>query len=223
MIKAGSVRHRDEGGNIPAMTTIDTIEMGRVVAILRGDFRETLSTVAAGLAAAGVTAIEVTLNSTDAMAMVRRLADGFGGRLAVGAGTVLTVDEVARVADAGARFVVSPNCNAAVIRETKRRGLVSVPGCFTPTEVIAAFDAGADAAKLFPAGCLGPGYVKALRGPLGDVRVVPTGGVTPELARAYRQVGAWAIGVGSELIGPDVEATRARASAFVAAMRVESN
>jgi len=206
---------------MPTMTTIDTIEVGRVVAILRGDFRHNLSTVAEGLAAAGVTAIEVTLNSTDALAMVHKLANGFGDRLAVGAGTVLTVEEVARVADAGARFVVSPNCNAAVIRETKRRGLVSVPGCFTPTEVIAAFDAGADAAKLFPAGCLGPGFVKALRGPLDDVRVVPTGGVTPDLARVYRQAGAWAVGVGSELIGPDVDATRARAGAFVAAMRLE--
>jgi Entner-Doudoroff aldolase len=198
---------------------IARIESGRVIAILRGDFRASVTRIAEALALAGVTAVEATLNSPGVIELIATLVKQFGDRMAVGAGTVLKTQDVGRVADAGGQFIVSPNCNAAVIAHTKVLNLVSIPGCFTPTEVIAAIDAGADAIKLFPAGSLGPGYVKALRGPLGDVRLVPTGGVTPELARDYQRAGAWAVGVGSELIGPDVEAIEPRARAFVEAMR----
>ena len=198
---------------------LSRIEASRVITILRGDFRDTISRLAHILADAGLTAVEATLNSTDPLRLIKTLVAEIGDRAVIGAGTVLTPDDVSRVADVGAQFIVSPNFNTTVVARTKKLNLVSVPGCFTPTEVVAALDAGADAIKLFPATHLGPSYVKALRGPLNHVRLVPTGGVTPENAREYRAAGAWAIGVGSELIGPDLDAISPRAAAFVAAMR----
>jgi Entner-Doudoroff aldolase len=207
---------------VPATQTIARIEASRVITILRGDFRDTISRLADSLASAGISAIEATLNSTDPLRIIRGLVDQLGDRIAIGAGTVLTPDDVSRVADVGAQFIVSPNFNSAVVTQTKKLNLVSLPGCFTPTEVVAALDAGADAVKLFPATHLGPSYLRALRGPLDSVPLVPTGGVTPELAREYRAAGAWAIGVGSELIGPDLDAIPARAAAFVSAMKVIS-
>lgn len=204
--------------------TIQHIEAGRIIAILRGDFAGREEDIVAAMIAGGLTAVEVTLNSRDAFAAINRLANRFGSQMAVGAGTVLTPNEVLRAADAGAQFIVSPNRDVAVIEETKKRGLISLPGCFTPSEVVEAINAGADAAKLFPANSLGPAFVKALRGPLPSVRTVPTGGVTAELAREYFAAGAWAIGAGSELIGKDLfvadglEKLRQRTAAFVNAI-----
>lgn len=205
--------------------TIKQIETGKIVAILRGDFSGREEELVAAMIAGGLTAVEVTLNSRDVMAAINRLAKRFGSEIAVGAGTVLTPNEVLRAADAGAQFIVSPNRDLAVIEQTKKLGLVSLPGCFTPSEVVEAINAGADAAKLFPANSLGPAFVKALRGPLPQIRTVPTGGVTAELARDYFAAGAWAIGAGSELIGKDwfaeggLERLRERAAAFVTAGR----
>jgi Entner-Doudoroff aldolase len=203
---------------VSASEIIQRIEHGRVIAILRGDFRENGLAIASALADAGVSAIEITMNSPGVLELIATLSAAVAERVAIGAGTVLKPDEVANVARAGAKFIVSPNCNPVVIAHTKRLGLVSIPGCFTPTEVIAALDAGADAIKLFPATNLGPAYIKALRGPLNDVRLVPTGGVTPELAKEYRVSGAWAIGVGSELTRGGSSQIRSRAAEFVQAM-----
>ncbi len=190
---------------------------------MRGDYGAIAEEIVAATSDVGLTAVEVTFNSPGVLEMIRRLAARFGDRMAVGAGTVLKPSEVEQAADAGARFIVSPNLNLEVISTTKRLGLVSLPGCFTPSEIVTAIDAGADAAKLFPASSLGVGFVKALRGPLPDVRVVPTGGVTPEMARQYFDAGAWAVGVGSELVSKDVFAVggldrlRERAGAFAVA------
>jgi Entner-Doudoroff aldolase len=203
--------------------TIEQIAKGRVIAILRGDYGTIAEDIVAAMREAGLSAVEVTFNSPGVLDTIRRLAGRFGDRMAVGAGTVLKPIEVEQAAEAGARFIVSPNLNPAVVEATKRFGLVSLPGCFTPSEVVAAMDAGADAAKLFPASSLGVGFVKGLHGPLPDVRVVPTGGVTPEAARQYFDAGAWAVGVGSELVSQDVFAAggldrlRERAAAFAAA------
>jgi len=204
---------------------IERIEAGRIVAILRGDFSGREEEIVNALIEAGITAVEVTLNSPGAFDSIKRLSTGFGRPIAVGAGTVLLPAEVERAAGAGARFIVSPNRDSSVIEATKRLGLVSLPGCFTPSEIVEALDMGADAVKLFPAQCLGVDFIKALRGPLPNVRMVPTGGVTPEGARGYVAAGAWALGVGSELIGKDVmndkgfESLRRRASDFVEAAR----
>lgn len=204
---------------------IEAIARGRIIAILRGEFGGREVEIAGILLEAGVTAIEVTLNSPGAIRSIKSLADGFGSRMAVGAGTVLSREEVEKVNDAGARFIVSPNRDFRVIEATRRCNLVSIPGCFTPSEAIEAIGAGADAIKLFPASSLGPSFVRAMRGPLPDIRLVPTGGVTMTTAREYLEAGAWAVGVGSELVGADVpglnglDRLRERAKAFVDATR----
>ncbi|HZF40576.1 MAG TPA: bifunctional 4-hydroxy-2-oxoglutarate aldolase/2-dehydro-3-deoxy-phosphogluconate aldolase [Blastocatellia bacterium] len=204
---------------------IERIEVGRIVAILRGDFGGREEEVVDALVECGITAVETTLNSPGAFDSINRLAARFGSRIAVGAGTVLRPEEVERAAGAGAGFIVSPNLSARVIEITKRLGLVSLPGCFTPSEILEALGAGADAVKLFPAQCLGPDFIKAMRGPLPNVRMIPTGGVTPEAVRGYIDAGAWALGVGSELIGKDFvndggfESLRRRASDFAEAAR----
>src|SRR5215468_3582199 len=148
---------------------IEQIEAGRIVAILRGDFGGREEEIVGALVESGITAVEATLNSPGAFDSINRLAARFDSRIAVGAGTVLRTEEVERAAGAGARFIVSPNLNARVIEITKRLGLVSLPGCFTPSEIVEAMSLGADAVKLFPAQSLGLGFIKAMRGPLPNV------------------------------------------------------
>jgi 2-dehydro-3-deoxyphosphogluconate aldolase/(4S)-4-hydroxy-2-oxoglutarate aldolase len=214
------------------VATLRTMETGRIIAILRGDPGLPDEALAAALADGGVTALEITMDSPDAIARIERLARVAGGRLAIGAGTVRTRDQVSEAAVAGATFIVSPNRDIAVIHAAVARGLVACPGCFTPSEIVEAIDAGAQTVKLFPAQVLGPAFVRAVRAPLGEIRLVPTGGITPELVRAYRDAGAWAFGVGSELVGRAVRAgdasgdvdralerIRERARAFVEAAR----
>jgi 2-dehydro-3-deoxyphosphogluconate aldolase / (4S)-4-hydroxy-2-oxoglutarate aldolase len=208
-----------------APLTFEQIAAGRLIAIMRGDFGGRESEIVAVLYETGFTAVEVTLNSPGALTTIQQLSTQFGGQMAIGAGTVLTVQAVELAARAGARFIVSPNRDVAVIAATKRHGLVSLPGCFTPSEIVEALDAGADAIKIFPATTLGPAYIKAVRAPLQQARLVPTGGVTPEKAREYFAAGAWALGIGSELVGKDVwqsgnfDLLQRRAAEFVSAVK----
>lgn len=207
--------------------TLSKIEAGRVVAIIRGDFGGREEEMVAAMLDGGLTAVEVTLNSPNALDSISRLSKRFGSRIAIGAGTVLKVSEVEEAANAGACFIVSPNRDVQVIEATKRLEMISLPGCYTPSEIVEAINAGADAAKLFPATSLGVGYVKALRGPLPHIRVVPTGGVTPEMAREYFAVGAWAVGIGSELVSKEIlnaglDKLRERTAAFIAAGKSEN-
>lgn len=203
---------------------ISTISRGRVVVIMRGDFRGHEKEVVEVIFDAGIRAVEVTLNSPAALSAIELLAARFGSDMAVGAGTVLKPEEVEQAASAGARFIVSPNRDVRVIETTKRSDLVSIPGCFTPSEIVEAMHAGADAIKIFPASSLGSTFVRAMLGPLSNIRMVPTSGVTPEIAREYISAGAWAVGVGSELVSEDallpggLDALRSRAAAFVAAV-----
>lgn len=204
--------------------TLDLIGIGRVVAILRGDFGGGDDAIAGALASRGVTSLELTIDSPDALARIARLADRQRGRMAIGAGTVLTPEQAVAAADAGASFIVSPNRDRAVIQSAVAAGLVALPGCQTPSEIVEAMAAGAQAVKLFPAEVLGPTFLRALRGPLPGLRLVPTGGVTPALAAEYRAAGAWAVGVGSDLVGRggtgivDTAGIGQRAAAFVEAM-----
>jgi 2-dehydro-3-deoxyphosphogluconate aldolase/(4S)-4-hydroxy-2-oxoglutarate aldolase len=203
------------------------IGAGKIVAILRGDYRALDLEIASVLYESGITAIEVTLNSPGAFVAIERLTVGVGDKLSIGAGTVLSEDQVFRAAGSGARFIVSPNCNLKVIAASKRSGMISIPGCFTPSEICEALDAGADAVKLFPATSLGSSFVRAIRSPLGEVRLIPTGGVTADMAREYLTAGAWALGVGSELFSSDLLAPgglvrlRAKAETFVNAVRTQ--
>ena len=191
-----------------------------VVAILRGVTPAEVLDVAAVLHEAGVRVIEVPLNSPQAFDSIARLAATWGGRVLVGAGTVLTPEDVDRVADAGGRLVLAPNFDAAVVRQTKARGLLSVPGVATPSEGFAALAAGADALKLFPTEMLGPAVLKAWRAvfPPGTA-MLPVGGVGVANLAAFKAAGAAGAGIGSSLYAPGVtlDELGRRARALVAA------
>lgn len=192
-----------------------------LVAIIRGVEPEEAEAVGGALVDAGVRIIEVPLNSPRPFDSIERLARRFGAEALIGGGTVLDSGDVARLADAGGRIVVSPNTDASVIRATVAAGLVSSPGYFTPTEAFAALGAGAHALKLFPAEAGSPALVKAHRAVLP--RAVPlliVGGVTPEGMAAYRAAGADGFGLGGALYRPGLGAEEVgqRARSFIAAL-----
>jgi 2-dehydro-3-deoxyphosphogluconate aldolase/(4S)-4-hydroxy-2-oxoglutarate aldolase len=205
--------------------TIDAIADSGVTAVLRGIDEDDILSVARAIHEGGVRSIELTADAThypDMIAAVEReLADTDA---IVGAGTVMDAAAARDVIAAGAEFVLAPNVNEAVIETCNRAGVVSVPGVMTPTEADRAMAAGADALKLFPASTVGPGHVGALRGPLGDVRILPTGGVSPENVAEYFEAGAFAVGAGSALVNDDAieredwDAVRESAAEFVAAV-----
>jgi 2-dehydro-3-deoxyphosphogalactonate aldolase len=192
-----------------------------LVAILRGLTPEEAEGVGEALIAAGVRIIEVPLNSPDPLDSIARLAARFGGEALIGAGTVLTPADAARVAEAGGGLIVAPNTDPRVIRAAKAAGLASAPGCFTPSEAFAALEAGADALKLFPAEAAPPAVVKALRAVLPRaVPLIAVGGITPAAMAAYRAAGADGFGLGSALYAPGMTAAEvgARARSFVTAL-----
>lgn len=175
-----------------------------IIAIVRGDFRGRLLPMAEVLIEAGVPAIEVTMNSPDALVAIKELAQEVGDRLLVGAGTVIDPDDVNQIAAAGGRFIVAPNVDKAVVKSANEAGLLAIPGAYTATEIVKAWHWGADLVKFFPASVGGPGYLKALRGPLSHIPLVPTGGISAGNAAAFMAAGAAALGVGGSLVNPDV-------------------
>jgi 2-dehydro-3-deoxyphosphogluconate aldolase/(4S)-4-hydroxy-2-oxoglutarate aldolase len=157
----------------------------------------------------GVTVIEVTMTVPGAIGVIRSLREKYGDRLLLGAGTVLDAQQCAAAIEAGAEFVVSPSLHREVISRTKELGKVSIPGALTPTEVVTAWNAGADYVKIFPCSAVGgPSYLKALKAPLPHIPLIPTGGVTLETATQYLKAGATALGVGSDLVNAAVLAQR---------------
>jgi 2-dehydro-3-deoxyphosphogalactonate aldolase len=193
-----------------------------LVAILRGLAPAEAAPIGRALYDAGFRLIEVPLNSPDPLASIATLRRELPDDALVGAGTVLGVDAVASVRDAGGELIVMPHADVAVIRAAKDRGLVCVPGVATPTEAFAALAAGADALKLFPAELVTPAALKSMRAVLPPgTALLPVGGITPERMRSYREAGAAGFGLGSALYAPgaDVAAVRANATAFCAAWR----
>jgi 2-dehydro-3-deoxyphosphogluconate aldolase/(4S)-4-hydroxy-2-oxoglutarate aldolase len=176
------------------------LETNGVVAVIRLKQPEKLRAVADALAAGGVRALEVTMTVPGAIRLIEEMAPSLPADFVLGAGTVLD-SETARLAIlAGARFVVGPVYRPDVIATCHRYDVAAIPGCFTPTEMLAAWEAGADIVKLFPATALGPGFIKDLRGPLPQLAVMPTGGVTLDNAGDWIAAGAVAVGVGAALL-----------------------
>jgi 2-dehydro-3-deoxyphosphogluconate aldolase/(4S)-4-hydroxy-2-oxoglutarate aldolase len=185
-----------------SLANLDRVHRGGIVAVIRAASGELLCDVAEALLAGGVEVMEVTFTVPRAHQVLERVAERLGNRILLGAGTVLDA-ETARVALlSGAEFIVSPTLNLDVIRLCRRYDKLVMPGAFSPTEVLTAWEAGADIVKVFPSDITGPAYLKALAGPLPQIRLMPTGGVTLETAAAFLRSGAYALGVGSSLVDP---------------------
>lgn len=199
----------------------DALSLCPLVAILRGLDPGEAVDVGAALVDAGFTLIEVPLNSPDPLNSIRRLTDAFGDRALIGAGTVLTPEDVEAVKAAGGTLIVMPHADIAVIRAAKAAGMICTPGVATPTEAFAARAAGADALKLFPAEGIPPAIVKAWRAVLTDVPLLPVGGIDAANMAAYRAAGASGFGIGSALFKPgkSVAAIAADARALVTSAR----
>ncbi len=194
----------------------------RMVAIVRADSAEAALSMAEACIAGGITALEVAFTTPDTLDVIRALRQRHGAGVMLGAGTVLD-PETARLAIlAGAQFIISPSVNLDTIRLCQRYQVLSMPGVMTPTEIVGALEAGADIVKIFPAEVFGPAYIKALRAPLPQAPLMPTGGVSVDNLAAWFANGALAVGIGSSLTGPaadgDYGAVTTRARAFVACM-----
>ena len=205
-------------GTRPALPP--AISEGRVIAILRGIEPSRLPALVRALAEGGIRAVEVTLNSPGALASIEALCVDAGDRgVAVGAGTVLDPSSASDAVSAGATFLVAPNVDPPTIGWAVAHGVPILPGAMTPTEILVAWSAGASAIKLFPASVVGPAFVREVRGPLSDIPLVPTGGITGASAAAFIGAGAIAVGVGSWLTGGvDVDVVRTRSAELVAAV-----
>jgi 2-dehydro-3-deoxyphosphogluconate aldolase / (4S)-4-hydroxy-2-oxoglutarate aldolase len=185
------------------MTFEQALRRARVLAILRrSDIGEVVLDLFDELHGAGVRAIEVTLDQTDSLDALRRLIDHASDDVLVGAGTVLTTEQLDAVAGLGVSFVVCPHFDAQLVAHAVDRGLPILPGVATATEAAAARAAGASVLKLFPAGPLGLDYLRALRGPFRDVPFVPTGGIRVTDVPAWLAAGAACVGIGGALVGP---------------------
>lgn len=183
------------------------LQEAKAIAVIRLAEAETLFRVVEALRAGGVRAVEITMTTPGALAAIRELAATKPPGSLVGVGTVLDADAARAVISAGADFVVSPVTEQGVVRACRDAGVLIAPGALTPTEVLRAWNMGADIVKLFPATSLGPGYLKDLKGPLPQVRLMPTGGVTPANARAFLEAGACCVALGTSLV--DKAAVRA--------------
>ena len=186
-------------------SVIQRIEEKKIIAIVRGAEPEQCEAVAKALYAGGIRLMEITYDqkrpeSWQATAeTIGALAREYEGRMFVGAGTVTCTELVELTAKAGGAFIISPDTDVEVIRKTRELGLVSMPGVLTPSEIKIAHNAGADFVKLFPAGSLGPGYLKAVKAPLSHIRLMAVGGVNEENAAEFLKAGAVGLGVGGNL------------------------
>ncbi len=197
----------------------------KVVAVIRMTDASKLGRVIEAVEKGGVKAIEITMTVPGAVGLIRDAAANRNPGVLIGAGTVLNAESAAEVIEAGADFVVSPVTDIAMIHECRRRGVIAAPGAFTPTEILRAWNEGADIVKVFPATSLGPRFFKDVKGPLPDIRLMPTGGVSLENARDFLAAGACCVGIGTALVDPKIvsegrwDDLTARAAALVASLR----
>ncbi|MGI6081258.1 MAG: bifunctional 4-hydroxy-2-oxoglutarate aldolase/2-dehydro-3-deoxy-phosphogluconate aldolase [Limnochordia bacterium] len=171
-----------------------------VIAVMRGMQADTVVKVARALKAGGVDILEVTVDAPGALRMIEEVTADLGEEALIGAGTVLDPETARAAILAGAQFIFSPALNTEVIAMANRYGKTAIPGVMTPTEIVQACSAGASAVKIFPAGVLGPSYLRQIRGPLPQIPLIPTGGINTENAAAFIQAGAMAVGVGGALV-----------------------
>lgn len=180
--------------------SLEILKATRVLAVLRAPSADSALRAADALVDGGVTGLEITYSTPDAPAVIRAIAEKYGDRVYLGAGTVTTAEQAVQAADAGARFLVSPGTRENLTAAMKATGLIVMTGALSPSEVMAAVEFGSDVVKIFPASLGGPGYLKALRGPFPDVPLMPTGGVSPENIGDWFAAGAIAVGAGGDLV-----------------------
>lgn len=204
---------------------IQAVQETGIVAIVRGTGAGEIVKIAGALYEGGIRAIEVTCNTDGYLDMIRTLTDTLGDKMLIGAGTVLSPVTAQLVIDAGAKFVLAPDFNPEVVQLVHQNQKLAVPGVTTPSEMLAAYRLGVDIVKLFPAGALGPRYLKDIRGPLNNAAIMPVGGITLDNLAEFVQAGATAFGIGGELV--DKKAIAAgnfsvlteKAKAFIGAFR----
>jgi 2-dehydro-3-deoxyphosphogluconate aldolase/(4S)-4-hydroxy-2-oxoglutarate aldolase len=184
-----------------------TIKRGGLIPVLRTSSADDALTIAEELQRAGLTALEIPLTVPGAIEVIAELSSRFGNEVLVGAGTVLDTVAAGACVAAGARFIISPALDVEVVEYCNEAEVAVMPGALTPTEIVAAMRAGADLVKIFPCSAVGGApYLKAIKAPLPDVQLVPTGGVSLETAAAFIKAGAAALGVGGDLV--DIQALR---------------
>ena len=210
------------------MDIVNYIEKNKIICICRRIYGEELRKLAQAMYDGGIRLMEVTFDQADPDCCqktgqaIRMVDEEFGGRMQFGAGTVLTREQVDAARDAGAKYIISPNTDEEIIRYTKQLGLVSIPGAMTPSEILAAHDAGADFVKLFPTVYLGLPYLKDIQGPIKHVKLLGTGGLTEENLKDYLDMGMAGAGISGRLVDPelrkknDYAALSRRAAAFMA-------
>ncbi len=188
------------------MTPLEYVKERKIVAIVRGLAPEYLVRLGHAFVEGGIGLMEVTYNQRapetwkDTAAGIEAVGKEFGDRLLVGAGTVITLEQVKMTYNAGGHYLVTPTTQPEIIRAGKALGLGLYPGAFTPTEILAAYEAGADAVKVFPAGNIGPGYIKAVRAPLSHIPLMAVGGINEKNAADYMRAGCVGLGVGGNLV-----------------------
>lgn len=194
-------------------SVIAAIEQHQLIAILRGVENDKLINLTEALFRGGIRLVEIpysangTVPDTVIAEGIAQLSRHFAGRMYIGAGTVLTEEQVRLTKEAGGTFVISPDVNPSVIRATREQEMVSIPGALTPSEITAAHRAGADFIKLFPAGQMGTDYVRAIRAPLSHVKLLAVGGISDRNLKDYQKVGVCGFGVGAGFTDPTLLAT----------------
>lgn len=181
------------------MSALDFIKDNKVIAIVRGAEASDVLQIADALYEGGIRLLEITLNSPNAFEVIKNVKTKYGNEMLIGAGTVLDPESAQVALAAGAEFILSPTVNVDTIKLTKRHGAVSIPGAFSPTEILTAFEHGGDIIKVFPASS-GPGYIKDILGPLKQIPLLPTGGVNLENIAEFMRAGSIGVGLGSALV-----------------------
>ncbi len=197
------------GSAADAAETIEAIKQKKIIAIVRGLPADQLVKLTEALLEGGIGLVEVTFAQhapetwPDTARGIRMISEEFAGHVLTGAGTVLTLEQLRMACEAGARYIISPGTDEEIIRATKAFGMVSIPGAMTPSEIQRAHQAGADFVKVFPAGSLGPDYIKAVRAPLSHIKLTAVGGVDEKNVAAFLKAGASGVGVGGNLVRKD--------------------
>ncbi|MCM3790112.1 bifunctional 4-hydroxy-2-oxoglutarate aldolase/2-dehydro-3-deoxy-phosphogluconate aldolase [Domibacillus indicus] len=184
------------------MNQLERLKEGKLVAVIRGAQPEQVIPIAQALQEGGIVSLEITADTPKVCSVIEGVKETFGDNIIVGAGTVLDPETARAVIMAGAEFIFSPTVNVETIKMAKRYGVISIPGALTPTEILTAYEHGADLIKVFPAGAMGAGYFKDLKGPLPHIPLMPTGGITLDNIADYFKAGAAAAGLGSALVNP---------------------